>query len=168
MIIYPSLGSSDGLVTKSPTLLDPNVLERRGVTMTTLRVTSRLRLSSFFQSTSSCQFRRVFLSCMIFPLATQLVGCIRIEPAAHFSLLILGCMRNGLLQPAIATGVTANLTTLQDSLSNLERICNTPLPFAYQVHLRMSLWCAEIILTEKHSTKTIFKALSLLPSIPNL
>lgn len=50
------------------------------------------------------------------------------------------CMRNGLLQPAIATGVTANLTTLQDSLSNLERICNTPLPFAYQVHLRMSLW----------------------------
>lgn len=50
------------------------------------------------------------------------------------------CMRNGLLQPAIATGVTANLSTLQDTLSNLERICNTPLPFAYQAHLRMSLW----------------------------
>ncbi|KAH9477633.1 UPF0187 protein [Psilocybe cubensis] len=49
-------------------------------------------------------------------------------------------MRNGLLQPAIATGVTANLTLLQDTLSNLERICNTPLPFAYQAHLRMSLW----------------------------
>jgi hypothetical protein len=49
-------------------------------------------------------------------------------------------MRNGILQPAIATGVTANLTTLQDTLSNLERICNTPLPFAYQAHLRMSLW----------------------------
>ncbi len=52
----------------------------------------------------------------------------------------LGCMRNGLLQPAIATGVTGNLTSLQDTLSNLERICNTPLPFAYQAHLRMSLW----------------------------
>ncbi|KAF8189307.1 Bestrophin, RFP-TM, chloride channel-domain-containing protein [Pholiota molesta] len=50
------------------------------------------------------------------------------------------CMRNGLVQPAIATGITGNLTTLQDSLSNLERICNTPLPFAYQAHLRMSLW----------------------------
>jgi len=49
-------------------------------------------------------------------------------------------MRHGLLQPAIATGVTANLTTLQDTVSNLERICNTPLPFAYQAHLRMSLW----------------------------
>ncbi|KAF8157074.1 UPF0187-domain-containing protein [Crassisporium funariophilum] len=50
------------------------------------------------------------------------------------------CMRNGILQPAIATGVTANLSTLQDTMSNLERICNTPLPFAYQAHLRMSLW----------------------------
>jgi len=50
------------------------------------------------------------------------------------------CMRNGLLQPAIATAVTANLTMLQDTVSNLERICNTPLPFAYQAHLRMSLW----------------------------
>ncbi|TFK34234.1 Bestrophin, RFP-TM, chloride channel-domain-containing protein [Crucibulum laeve] len=45
-----------------------------------------------------------------------------------------------LLEPAIATGVTNNLTLLQDTLSNLERICNTPLPFAYQAHLRISLW----------------------------
>jgi putative membrane protein len=49
-------------------------------------------------------------------------------------------MRNALLTPALATGVTGNLTSLQDTLSNLERICNTPLPFAYQAHLRMSLW----------------------------
>jgi len=49
-------------------------------------------------------------------------------------------MRAGLLQPAIATAMTANLGVLQDTLSNLERICNTPLPFAYQAHLRMSLW----------------------------
>jgi len=50
------------------------------------------------------------------------------------------CMKNGLLQPAIATAVTTNLSIMQDTLSNLERICNTPLPFAYQAHLRMSLW----------------------------
>lgn len=50
------------------------------------------------------------------------------------------CMRNGLVQPAVATGLTSNLTSLQDTLSNLERICNTPLPFAYQVHLRMTVW----------------------------
>jgi predicted membrane chloride channel (bestrophin family) len=50
------------------------------------------------------------------------------------------CMKNVYVTPAIATGMTNNLTTLHDTVSNLERICNTPLPFAYQVHLRMSLW----------------------------
>jgi len=50
------------------------------------------------------------------------------------------CMKNGYVTPAIATGMTNNITTLQDTVSNLERICNTPLPFAYQAHLRMSLW----------------------------
>ncbi|KAG6852778.1 hypothetical protein C0991_009177 [Blastosporella zonata] len=46
----------------------------------------------------------------------------------------------GVLQPAIAAGMTANITSLQDTFSNLERIRNTPLPFAYQAHLRISLW----------------------------
>ena len=55
-------------------------------------------------------------------------------------MVVSGLMNNGLLNPAIATGVTNNLATLRDALSNLERVCNTPLPFAYQVHLRMSLW----------------------------
>jgi phosphoglycerol transferase MdoB-like AlkP superfamily enzyme len=49
-------------------------------------------------------------------------------------------MKNGYIPPAIATGMTNNLTTLQDTVSNLERILNTPLPFAYQAHLRMSIW----------------------------
>lgn len=49
-------------------------------------------------------------------------------------------MKSGLVQPAIATGLTTSLASLQDIVLNLERICNTPLPFAYQVHLRMSLW----------------------------
>jgi hypothetical protein len=55
-------------------------------------------------------------------------------------MIISGCLNIGLLSPPIATGVTTNLTSLQDSLSNLERVLNTPLPFAYQVHLRMSVW----------------------------
>lgn len=56
----------------------------------------------------------------------------------HNSGIVL--MRSGYLQAAIATGITTNLTTLSDTLSNLERVCNTPLPFAYQIHLRMTLW----------------------------
>ncbi|KAJ6590708.1 Bestrophin, RFP-TM, chloride channel-domain-containing protein [Mycena vulgaris] len=49
-------------------------------------------------------------------------------------------LRNGYLQPALATGLMNNIASLQDTLSNLDRIGNTPLPFAYQAHLRMSLW----------------------------
>ncbi|PPQ67751.1 hypothetical protein CVT26_007038 [Gymnopilus dilepis] len=49
-------------------------------------------------------------------------------------------MRKGLVQPAIASSFTSNITSLSDTLSNLERICNTPLPFAYQAHLRISIW----------------------------
>jgi predicted membrane chloride channel (bestrophin family) len=49
-------------------------------------------------------------------------------------------LKHGLLQPAIATGIMNNLSSFQDTLANLDRIGNTPLPFAYQAHLRISLW----------------------------
>ncbi|TRM55784.1 Bestrophin, RFP-TM, chloride channel-domain-containing protein [Schizophyllum amplum] len=49
-------------------------------------------------------------------------------------------MRRGLVQPAIATGLSNALGMLQDTVTNLDRIRSTPLPFAYQAHLRMSLW----------------------------
>ena len=49
-------------------------------------------------------------------------------------------MRHNLLPSAIATGVFNNLSLLQDTVTNLDRIATTPLPFAYQAHLRMSLW----------------------------
>ncbi|KAF9525224.1 Bestrophin, RFP-TM, chloride channel-domain-containing protein [Crepidotus variabilis] len=55
-------------------------------------------------------------------------------------------MKKGLVQPAIATGLTNALVSFQDALANLERICNTPLPFAYQAHLRMSLWLYLLLL----------------------
>ena len=48
--------------------------------------------------------------------------------------------RAGYLQPPTVTAMMNNIGVLQDSLSNLERVRNTPLPFAYQAHLRMSLW----------------------------
>ena len=48
-------------------------------------------------------------------------------------------MRKGLLQPAIASALANALGMLQDTVTNLERIRSTPLPFAYQAHLRMSL-----------------------------
>lgn len=49
-------------------------------------------------------------------------------------------MRQGLLTPASATAMNNAIGALQDTVTNLERIKNTPLPFAYQAHLRASLW----------------------------
>ena len=80
---------------------------------------------------------------MVFDLLTTIVTLTVRRLSLHLPFILMvisGCMNNLLLNPAIATGVTTNLTTLQDALCNLERVCNTPLPFAYQVHLRMSLW----------------------------
>lgn len=45
------------------------------------------------------------------------------------------------IPPAVATGFSNALNSLQDSVANLERVRNTPLPFAYQAHLRMCMWC---------------------------
>ncbi|KAJ7509434.1 Bestrophin, RFP-TM, chloride channel-domain-containing protein [Mycena galericulata] len=55
-------------------------------------------------------------------------------------------LRNAYLQPALATGLMNNIASLQDTMSNLDRIGNTPLPFAYQAHLRMSLWLYLLVL----------------------
>ena len=49
-------------------------------------------------------------------------------------------LRNGYLPPAAATFFTNTLGSLHDTISGLDRIRTTPLPFAYQAHLRMSLW----------------------------
>ncbi|KIJ43161.1 hypothetical protein M422DRAFT_779860 [Sphaerobolus stellatus SS14] len=49
-------------------------------------------------------------------------------------------LRSGLAQPAVASALITNLSSFQDTVANLERVRNTPIPFAYQAHLRMSLW----------------------------
>jgi predicted membrane chloride channel (bestrophin family) len=63
-----------------------------------------------------------------------------LEICLYLSSYLANMLQGGLLQPAIATGLIGNLTSLQDSAGNLDRIRSTPLPFAYQAHLRMSLW----------------------------
>jgi putative membrane protein len=69
-----------------------------------------------------------------------------LEITLFLSSYLAWLLRNGLLTPAIATGLTNNIGSLQDTMSNLDRIRNTPIPFAYQVHLRMSLWLYLILL----------------------
>jgi len=63
-----------------------------------------------------------------------------LEICLYLSSYLANMLQAGVLQSAIASGLVANITALQDSAANLDRIRNTPLPFAYQAHLRMSLW----------------------------
>ncbi|GJE86689.1 Bestrophin, RFP-TM, chloride channel-domain-containing protein [Phanerochaete sordida] len=63
-----------------------------------------------------------------------------VEIALFLTTYFASLMRQGLLTPASATAMNNAITTLQDTVVNLERIRSTPLPFAYQAHLRLSLW----------------------------
>ncbi|KAJ7143320.1 UPF0187-domain-containing protein [Mycena crocata] len=69
-----------------------------------------------------------------------------LEITIYLSSYLAYLLRNGYLQPALATGLMNNIASLQDTLSQLDRIGNTPLPFAYQAHLRMSLWLYLLLL----------------------
>jgi len=69
-----------------------------------------------------------------------------LEITIYLSSYLAYLLKNGYLQPALATGLMNNIASLQDTLSNLDRIGNTPLPFAYQAHLRMSLWLYLLLL----------------------
>jgi predicted membrane chloride channel (bestrophin family) len=49
-------------------------------------------------------------------------------------------LKNGLLSPPAGVNLTNYIGALQDAISGLNRIKTTPLPFAYQAHLRITLW----------------------------
>ncbi|KAL5528341.1 hypothetical protein ACEPAF_7477 [Sanghuangporus sanghuang] len=49
-------------------------------------------------------------------------------------------MKNELLSNVMAGPFAAAILSLQDTMANLDRIRSCPIPFAYQAHLRMSLW----------------------------
>ncbi|EGO29138.1 hypothetical protein SERLADRAFT_444981 [Serpula lacrymans var. lacrymans S7.9] len=67
-------------------------------------------------------------------------GNVPLELILHLSSYFAHLLAQGLLQPAAATMFANNICMLQDSLANLERVRTSPLPFAYQVHLRISTW----------------------------
>lgn len=62
------------------------------------------------------------------------------EITLFLSTYFISLMRKELLTPASATAMNNAIIALQDTVVNLERIKDTPLPFAYQAHLRMSVW----------------------------
>ncbi|CAE6518697.1 unnamed protein product [Rhizoctonia solani] len=56
--------------------------------------------------------------------------------SSYFNFLLT----QGLLQSAAGTSFNNNLHFLQDAAVQLRRVATTPIPFAYQAHLRMAIW----------------------------
>ena len=50
-------------------------------------------------------------------------------------------LKEGLITAPAGTVLANFVSALDDAISGLDRIKTTPLPFAYQAHLRMTLWC---------------------------
>jgi len=69
-----------------------------------------------------------------------------LEVALYLSSYLAWLLKRSYLAPAIATAMTNNLNLLQDAVFSLDRIRSTPLPFAYQAHLRLSLWIYLLLL----------------------
>ncbi|KAF8596742.1 UPF0187-domain-containing protein [Ceratobasidium sp. AG-I] len=63
-----------------------------------------------------------------------------LEIALHLSSYFNFLLTEGLLQSAAATAFNNNLNSLQDATVQLRRVATTPIPFAYQAHLRMAVW----------------------------
>jgi ion channel-forming bestrophin family protein len=49
-------------------------------------------------------------------------------------------VRGGHILGAVAGNLINPINSIQETICNLERIADTPLPFAYQAHLRISVW----------------------------
>lgn len=82
--------------------------------------------------------RTTFLGKKIRPEAAD--SNVPLEVTLFLSTYFAFLLKQGQLQPASASAMVTAISSLQDTVSNLERIKNTPLPFAYQAHLRISLW----------------------------
>jgi len=63
-----------------------------------------------------------------------------LEICLFLSSYLAHVIKSGLLSSTMASSYASQLQSMQDCLENLQRIRTSPIPFAYQVHLRMSIW----------------------------
>lgn len=64
------------------------------------------------------------------------------EIALYLSSYFAWLQKQGLVPSSVASALITNINMLHDLIANMNRIRNTPIPFAYQAHLRMSMWWA--------------------------
>ena len=63
-----------------------------------------------------------------------------LEITFYISSYLCWLLEKNYLQPGIESTFTTALVSLQETMANLDRIRSTPIPSAYQAHLRMTTW----------------------------
>lgn len=75
--------------------------------------------------------------------------------------------KKGLLSAPAGAALTATINSLQDAISGLDRIKTTPLPFAYQAHLRLTVWYEPSSLLLRCERNPLIYPLQALPPLPS-
>lgn len=70
----------------------------------------------------------------------HLDGNVPLEICLYLSSYLATVGREGLLPAPTLGNIINALNSLQDAFASLERVATTPIPFAYQAHLRMFTW----------------------------
>jgi len=63
-----------------------------------------------------------------------------LEIGLFLSSYLAWAVQENLIAASMASAFWANLASFQDAVTSLERVRSTPIPYAYQMHLRMSVW----------------------------
>lgn len=63
-----------------------------------------------------------------------------LEITLHLSSYLSWLLRKGYIEAPFGGSFNTYLETLQSTMANLDRVRTTPIPYAYQAHLRMSMW----------------------------
>ena len=74
-----------------------------------------------------------------------IVSNVPLQIILHLSSYNAFLLKNNLVSPPVGSALTSSVAALHDAISGLDRIKATPLPFAYQAHLRMTLWCENLV-----------------------
>ncbi|THH07752.1 hypothetical protein EW145_g3159 [Phellinidium pouzarii] len=72
--------------------------------------------------------------------AAVVESSVPLEITLFLSSYLAWLMQNDYINATFASTFSSAIISLQDAMANLDRIRGTPIPFAYQAHLRISMW----------------------------
>lgn len=76
--------------------------------------------------------------------AEVIESSVTLEITLFLSSYLAWLLKEGHIHATMVGSFSSAILSLQDTMANLDRIRSTPIPFAYQAHLRISLWSVQV------------------------